>query len=85
MPNRRTEATVTPIRSNAHAAAAICPFHPNDTGTLYIFKRSARDFYMCFGCGSEGYAIPNDDASYRLRIQQFQNIRTTKTSRVARP
>jgi hypothetical protein len=77
--------TTKPIRSTQNADVLICPWHPGDTGTLYVFKRAARDFFMCFGCSEEGYATQQTDGGYQLRKQSFRNVLVTKNRRIAVP
>lgn len=74
-----------PIRSTAKIDIMVCPWHPNDTGTLYVFKRAERDFFKCFGCGEEGYATRGRDGGYALKRQSFPNVLATKNRRIAVP
>ena len=35
--------------------SALCPFHPEDTPSFYVFAET--NTYHCFGCGAHGDAI----------------------------
>ena len=74
-----------PIRSTLTADVLVCPWRPEDTGTLYVYHRAKQDFFKCFGCGAEGYAVRQPEGSYRLRKQAFRNISVNRNRRVAVP
>jgi DNA primase len=57
-------------QSSITIGTAVCLFHEDDSGTLYIYHEVAREIagFHCFGCGTRGSAVRRD-SNYLLTAE----------------